>query len=134
MLAWRAKGSEKLIGAHLTSDGSLRCFALVTLLNLPPEKLPSVLLLDEPELGLHPAAIELVAQMILRVSQDRQVMIATQSPELVDMFTIDQVAVMDLVDGATRVKQLQADEYQVWLNEEYSPSALWGMNIVGGRP
>ena len=60
LLRWKAKGTDKTFGAHLTSDGSLRFFALVTLLNLPPEMLPDVLLLDEPELGLHPAAIALV--------------------------------------------------------------------------
>ena len=67
-LRWKAKSSDKSFGAHLTSDGSLRTFALVTLLNLPPVMLPSVILLDEPELGLHPAAISLVAQMIKQLS------------------------------------------------------------------
>ena len=61
LLRWKAKWTDKTFGAHLTSDGSLRFFALATLLNLPAEMLPSVILLDEPELGLHPAAIGLVA-------------------------------------------------------------------------
>ena len=63
-LRWKAKRMEETFGAHLTSDGSLRFFALVTLLNLPPEMLPDVLLLDEPELGLHPAAVALIGDMV----------------------------------------------------------------------
>ena len=64
LLRWKAKGTDKTFGAHLTSDGSLRFFALVTLLSLPPEILPDVILLDEPELGLHPAAITLIGEMV----------------------------------------------------------------------
>ena len=64
LLRWKAKGTEKTFGAHLTSDGSLRFFGLVTLLNLPREMLPDVLLLDEPELGLHPVAVALIGDMI----------------------------------------------------------------------
>ena len=72
LLRWRAKGTEKTFGAHLTSDGSLRFFALVTLLNLPPEMLPDVLLFDEPELGLHPAAVALIGGMIEALADERQ--------------------------------------------------------------
>ena len=133
-LTWKQKGSDKPIGAHLTSDGSLRFFALVTLLNLPLEMLPSVILLDEPELGLHPAAVDLIGQMICRVGIDRQVIVATQSPELVDSFGLDRLAVLDLTDGATEVRQLNRNEYQQWLEDEYSPSELWNMNVLGGRP
>ena len=68
-LRWRANGSDKTFGAHLTSDGSLRFFALVTLLNLPREMLPDVILLDEPELGLHPVAIALIGDMIKALSE-----------------------------------------------------------------
>ncbi len=86
LLRWKAKDTDSTFGAHLTSDGSLRLFALVTLLNLPAEMLPDVLLLDEPELGLHPAAIGLIAGMIKQRSVDRQVIVATQSPRFVDSF------------------------------------------------
>ena len=134
ILRWRAKGSDKTIGAHLTSDGSLRFFALVTLLNLPPEMLPSVLLLDEPELGLHPAAIELIGHMILGVAEQRQVILATQSPALVDVFDLDQVIVMDLEDGQTKARKLDSAEYQQWLADDYTPGELWNMNLLGGRP
>ena len=71
MLRWKLKGADETFGAHLTSDGSLRFFALVTLLNLPPEMLPDVILLDEPELRLHPAAIALVGNMIKSLATER---------------------------------------------------------------
>ena len=87
---------DRSLRAHLTSDGSLRFFALVTLLNLPDEMLPDVILLDEPELGLHPAAFTLVADMIKSLATDRQVIVATQSPLLVDAFGLDEIIVAEL--------------------------------------
>ena len=134
LLRWRAKDSDKVIGAHLTSDGSLRFFALVTLLNLPSGMLPDVLLLDEPELGLHPAAVELVGHMICRVGLDRQVFVATQSSLLVDIFDLDQIAVLDLEDGRTKCRQLSGSDYAHWLEDDYLPSDLWLKNVLGGRP
>lgn len=132
-LRWKAKWSDKTFAAHLTSTGSLRFFALVTLLNLPPEMLPDILLIDEPELGLHPSAVDLLGSMIKSVAAERQVIVATQSPLLVDSFGLDEVMVLDLQEGRTSIRVLNADDYQVWL-EEYSPGDLWGKNVFGGRP
>ena len=134
LLRWRAKWSDKTFGAHLTSDGSLRFFALVTLLNLPPEMLPDVILLDEPELGLHPAAVSLVGGMIQSLSVDRQIIVATQSPLLVDTFTLDKIFVLDLKDGRTQIRKLNAQDYKVWLEDGYSTGQLWQKNLLGGRP
>ena len=133
LLRWRAKGMDKTIGAHLTSDGSLRLFALVTLLNLPPGMLPDVLLLDEPELGLHPAAIALIGDMIKTLAQDRQVIAATQSPLLVDAFGLDEIRVLELRDGRTKIRRCNNDEYRDWL-EEFTTGELWQKNLLGGRP
>ena len=134
LLRWKAKGTDKTFGAHLTSDGSLRLFALVTLLNLPAEMLPDVLLLDEPELGLHPAAVDLVAQLIMRQAEDRQVILATQSPLLVDAFDLDQIVVLELQDGRTECRKLNPDDYRVWLDEDFTSGELWRKNLLGGRP
>ena len=134
LLRWKAKGTDKTFGAHLTSDGSLRFFALVTLLNLPPEMLPNVLLLDEPELGLHPAAIALVGGMIKALAEERQVIVATQSPLLVDAFGLDEIFVLDLQDGRTEVRKLSPDDYQVWLDDNFTSGELWQKNLLGGRP
>lgn len=133
-LRWKAKGTDKTIGAHLTSDGSLRFFALVTLLNLPPEMLPNVLLLDEPELGLHPAAIALIGGMIKALAEERQIIVATQSPLLVDAFGLEEIFVLDLHDGRTEFRKLTPDDYCVWLDDNFTPGELWQKNLLGGRP
>lgn len=132
-LRWRANGADKSFGAHLTSDGSLRLFCLLTLLNLPEEMLPDILFLDEPELGLHPHAIGLLAEMIKRVANSRQVFIATQSPLLVDCFDLENIIVAELVNNATRLRSLSTPAYQAWLADDYLPSDLWLKQPVGAH-
>ena len=134
LLRWKAKWSDKTFGPHLTSDGSLRFFALVTLLNLPAEMLPNVILLDEPELGLHPAAVAIIGGMIRSLSNERQVIVATQSPLLVDSFNLDEIYVLDLEDGQTKCRRLDADEYQLWLEDNFTPGDLWRQNAFGEHP
>ena len=133
-LRWKPKGMDKSCGAHLTSDGSLRFFALVTLLNLPAEMLPDVLLLDEPELGLHPAAITLVANMIKSLSTERQVIVATQSPLLVDAFDLEEIIVAELRGERTEFHRLEASDYREWLDDAFTTGELWQKNLIGGRP
>ena len=135
LLRWRAKWSDKSFGAHLTSDGSLRFFALVTLLNLPPGMLPNVIMLDEPELGLHPAAIALLGGLIKSMSVERQVIVATQSPLSGGLpSTLDEVFVLDLKEGRTTCRKLDAESYQHWLDDGYRSGELWRKNLFGGRP
>ena len=133
LLRWKASGTDKTFGPHLTSDGSLRLFALVTLLNLPSDMLPDVLLLDEPELGLHPAAIGLIAGMIKQRSMDRQIIVATQSPRFVDSFDLDEIVVLELRDGRTECRRLEVHEYRRWI-DQFTPGQLWEKNLLGGRP
>ncbi len=133
-LRWKAKWTDKTFGAHLTSDGSLRFFALVTLLNLPSEMLPDVLLLDEPELGLHPAAIALVGGMIKSLAEERQVIVATQSPLLVDEFDLNEIVVLELQEGRTEFRKLDPNAYRVWLDDNFTSGDLWQKNLLGGRP
>ena len=133
LLRWKAKGMDKTIGAHLTSDGSLRLFALATLLNLPPEMLPDVLILDGPELGLHPDAVALVGDMIKVLAEDRQVIVATQSPLLVDQFALDEILVLELRDRRTEIHRCNEIEYRDWL-KEYTTGELWQKNVIGGCP
>lgn len=133
MLRWKAKGEDKILDAHLTSDGSLRFFALVTLLNLPPEMLPEVLMIDEPELGLHPEAVEMVGAMLKTLAKKKQVIVATQSPLLADAFTMDNIVVLDAKEGKTRRLELTPEQYQAWL-DDYSTGEIWRKNLIGGNP
>lgn len=126
---------EYLFGPDQISDGSLRFMALVTLLLQPPELLPKVIVMDEPELGLHPAAIQELAAMIKRASRSVQVVIATQSTRLVDEFQPEQILVVerDEQSGASQFHQLDNKRLASWL-ERYSLSELWEKNVLGGQP
>ena len=132
-LRWRSHLLNKTYGAHLTSDGSLRFFALATLLNLPGEMLPGVLVLDEPELGLHPKSIALVGDMIGALAESRQIILATQSPLLVDAFELDEVFVLEMRDGRTELKSPDSVQLETWL-DEFSVGEMWQKNLLGGRP
>ncbi|MCY4519520.1 MAG: AAA family ATPase [Caldilineaceae bacterium] len=133
-LRWQHAHFDKGVGAHLTSDGSLRFFCLATLLNLPPRLLPDVILLDEPELGLHPVAIAKIGDMIRVLSKDKQVIVATQSPILVNSFEVDELFVLETERGRTEAKKFHREQFQVWLDDGYSPGELWRINLLGGRP
>ena len=121
--------------AYQFSDGSIRFIALATLLLQPAKTMPDVIILDEPELGLHPYAITQLAEMIKDASIHAQVIIATQSKDLVDHFDIDNISVveMDEKTQSTSVTHLKEDDYKLWL-EQYTVSELWDKNIIGGRP
>jgi predicted ATPase len=121
--------------AYQFSDGSIRFIALATLLLQPPQTMPNVIILDEPELGLHPYAITQLAEMIKDASIHAQIIIATQSKDLVDHFDIDNISVveMDKETQSTSVTHLSNEEYNLWL-QEYTVSELWDKNIIGGRP
>lgn len=133
LLAWRELGSDVLFDASQASDGMLRTFALVTLLSLPEKDLPDILLLDEPELGLHPYAISLIGGLITRASRYAQVIVATQSVTLLDQFTPDDVMVVERSERASRIRRLDSAELASWI-EEYSLGELWLKNLLGGRP
>jgi predicted ATPase len=132
LLRWIGNQSDKIFGSHLTSDGSLRLFCLLTLLNLPPDRLPDVMFFDEPELGLHPHAITLVAEMFKRLSKKRQIFIATQSPYMVDCFELENIIVASANNGETVLRNLPREKYQEWLDDEYQLSGIWLKQAVGG--
>lgn len=132
LLRWKSKFSDKIFGSHLTSDGSLRLFCLITLLNLPGNRLPDIMFFDEPELGLHPHAIILVSEMMKRVSVNHQLFIATQSPYMVDCFELENIIVASAENGATMLRNLPREKYQQWLDDEYLLSEIWLKSPVGG--
>ena len=132
-LEWRHKGSDDYFDISSLSDGTLRFIALTTLLLQPKELRPSVILLDEPELGLHPFAIAILAAMLHSVSTETQIVVATQSPGLLDRFEPEDILVAERVAGETRIARLEAEPLREWL-EDYSLGELWEKNHFGGRP
>jgi predicted ATPase len=134
-LNWREKDSDYLFGPHQLSDGSLRFIALTTLFMQPPSLLPNVIIVDEPELGLHPAAISALAGMVKAIASTTQVILATQSPQLVDEFSADQVVIVERCQNPSRsvFRKLDQETLAEWL-ERYSLSELWEKNVMGGRP
>ena len=132
-LEWRHKGSEAYFDAPALSDGTLRFIALATLFLQPESHRPSVILVDEPELGLHPYAITLLASLIKQASVKTQVIISTQSPFLLDHFQPEDVLVADRVDGGTQFTRLDPSKLDSWL-QDYSLGQLWEKNELGGRP
>jgi len=134
-LNWREKGSDYLFGPHQLSDGSLRFMALTTLFMQPPNLRPRVIIVDEPELGLHPSAISVLAGMVKAAGPTTQVILATQSSRLVDEFTADQVMIVERDEKRPRTlfRRLSEMDLAEWL-ERYCLSELWEKNVLGGRP
>jgi predicted ATPase len=133
-LEWLQKGNpDTPFKAHMLSDGTLRFICLTTLLLQPWYKLPETVLIDEPELGLHPYAISVLADMFKQVAEKRQLIVSTQSVELLNELTPDDVIVVDQVDGASSFRRYTQDELSGWL-EQYSMGELWKRNVLGGRP
>jgi len=130
-LLWRQRDSDYPLWPSQLSDGSIRFICLVTAL-LQPDA-PSTIIIDEPELGLHPYAITLLGALLRSASQRMQVIVSTQSVSLVNQFSINDLIVVEREQGATVFKRHNEQEFTAWL-EDYSVSELWEKNILGGRP
>ncbi len=131
-LEWRHRNSDAYFDVSSLSDGTLRFMALTTLLLQPVKLRPEIILLDEPELGLHPYAIAMLAAMMRSASTETQIVAATQSPTLLDHFEPEDVLVAERVGGETRLNRLEAEPLREWL-EDYSLGQLWEKNHFGGR-
>lgn len=132
-LEWRHVGADDYFDTSSLSDGTLRFIALATLFLQPAELRPAVILVDEPELGLHPYAIELLASLIRQASRETQVIAATQSPLLLDYFEPEDILVADRVNGATEIRRLEPEPLSEWLRD-YSLGQLWEKGELAGRP
>jgi predicted ATPase len=130
-LEWLEKGSDSYFNASALSDGTLRFICLATLLLQP--KLPSIILLDEPELGLHPQAINTLSGLIKKASKNAQIIIATQSVTFVNQFEPDNLFIVDREKEQTVFKNLGSQDIQSWV-ENYAIGELWEKNMIGGRP
>ena len=130
-LSWSQKGSDFPMQPYHLSDGSIRFICLTTALLQPSP--PSTIIIDEPELGLHPAAIVVLAELIEIASKKTQVIVATQSPALIDQFGIDDIIVVNREDGSSTFQRLREEDFSVWL-EDYSVGELWSKNVITGGP
>ncbi len=132
-LDWKHKRKEHIFGVNQISDGSLRFMALATLLLQPPDSLPNVIVIDEPELGLHPEALIDLVGMIKIAAQNCQIILSTQSSFLLDFFNVNDIIVVETKDDSTVFKRLEQDKLTEWV-KDYTMSELWEKNLIGGRP
>ncbi len=133
ILNWRHVESDLVFGPHQLSDGTLRAICLISLLLQPREQLPYLIVVDEPELGLHPYALNVIASLFRAVSAHTQVLVGTQSSAFLDTFEPEDVAVVELNEGATGFDRLSVDKLDAWL-EDYSLGEIWEKNVIGGSP
>ena len=132
-LEWMEMGQDEPFPASALSDGTLRFICLAAVLLQPDDFMPKTVLIDEPELGLHPFAISVLAGLIKSAGQEHQLIISTQSVELVDEFDAEDLVIVDKRGGASTFQRLRVDELSEWL-EDYSLGDLWKKNLLGGRP
>ena len=130
---WRSQKQSHIFGVHQLSDGALRYIALATLLLQAPENLPNVIVIDEPELGLHPEALIDLVGMIKIAAENSQIILCTQSSFLLNFFDVNNVIVVDVKDDSTQFERLDQKELSQWI-QDYSLADLWEKNILGGRP
>jgi predicted ATPase len=133
ILNWRDKGSDQIFGPHQLSDGTLRAVCLVTLLMQPESELPDLIIVDEPELGLHPYALNMVASLFKKASHHTQVLISTQSSSFLDNFDPEDVVVANREGKESQFTRPDAEKLEAWL-EEYSLGEVWEKNVIGGGP
>ncbi len=130
-LEWTQKGSDFPFQPSQLSDGTIRFICLATALLQP--KPPATVIIDEPELGLHPYAISILSDLIKSASEQTQVIISTQSPTLLDYFDPEQTVVVERTDGESTFERLDEKNLDDWLSE-YSLGEVWDKNVIGGGP
>jgi predicted ATPase len=133
-LEWaEIQNPDRPFKAYMLSDGTLRFICLATLLLQPFDLMPDTILIDEPELGLHPYAINILSSLIQRAGEKKQLIISSQSVELIDNFKSEDLVIINHDKNRTAFNRLDNDKLNSWL-EEYSLSELWKSNLLGGRP
>jgi predicted ATPase len=133
LLNWRDKDSDQIFGPHQLSDGTLRAMCLVTLLLQAEAELPELVIVDEPELGLHPYALNVIAALFRKVSRHTQVLISTQSRSFLDSFAPEDVVVVNREGRESQLSRLDPGKLEAWL-EEYTLGEIWEKNVLGGGP
>ncbi|MEW6712924.1 MAG: AAA family ATPase [Candidatus Riflebacteria bacterium] len=133
VLRWKQRGCDGIFNASQLSDGALRFICLTTLLLQPESLQPATIIIDEPELGLHPYALTIFAEMVRKVSLNKQIILSTQSVELLNEFNPENIIVVDRINEGSEFKRLDSDSLKEWLENDYSLGELWNKNLLGGR-
>ncbi len=133
ILNWRDKGSDQVFGPHQLSDGTLRAICLITLLMQPENQLPNLIMVDEPELGLHPYALNVVAALFKKASHHAQVLISTQSKSFLDSFDPEDIVVVNREGKESQFSRPDPAKLESWL-DEYTLGEVWEKNVIGGGP
>ncbi len=133
ILNWRHRGSDMVFGPHQLSDGTLRAMCLVSLLMLPSDELPILVVIDEPELGLHPYALNVLASLCRSASTDSQILISTQSSAFVSCFEPVDIVVVERDGQSSKLMRPDEKDLEAWL-DDYSLGEIWEKNIIGGGP
>lgn len=130
-LGWREYNTDYVFPMQDLSDGIRRFIVLCTILNSPV--LPSLIIINEPETGLHPYAVAILAAQVRSASSRTQLIVATQSVTFINQCTPDDLLVVGRQEGETVVERIDTDEIHDWLND-YTLGELWEHNVIGGRP
>jgi predicted ATPase len=133
ILNWRHKRSDQVFGPHQLSDGTLRAICLITLLLQPKDKMPKLIVVDEPELGLHPYALNVVASLFQAAATHTQVLISTQSSTFLDNFEPEDIILVERDGEASKFSRANSQNLIAWL-EDYSLGEIWEKNVIGGGP
>jgi predicted ATPase len=133
LLKWLHRDHDETFSANQLSDGTARFICLATLFLQPQELRPNTIILDEPELGLHPASLEVLAEMIKSIAKENQVICSTQSVSFANLFAPEEFIVVDQEKGVSTFRRLDKSSLNHWL-DDYGMGDIWNKNLIGGRP
>jgi len=136
ILRWTEKGTDNIFTINQISDGTLRFICLATLLLQPGSSnaVPKTIIMDEPELGLHPFAVNILSELIKKAALERQIIIATQSVTLVSHFEVEDLIIVERnQEGESIFLKKTVEDVKEWL-DDFSLGELWENNFLGGRP
>ena len=129
ILNWRHRESDMIFGPHQLSDGTLRAICLISLLMLPADDLPNLIVIDEPELGLHPYALNILASLCRSASAGSQILISTQSSAFVNSFGPEDIVVVERDGESSSLVRPDVKDLEAWL-DDYSLGEIWEKNIM----
>ncbi len=133
ILRWTHKKHDIPFSANVLSDGTARFICLATLFLQPVSRRQNTIILDEPELGLHPAALDVLADIIRSIAKETQVICSTQSVAFANLFEPEEFIVVDEEDGVSNFRRLEREPLEHWL-KDYGMGDIWSKNLIGGRP